>query len=450
MRSPRSNSSASTLEAFINFHYDSGEKQLLTVPFPGTGFRIPGIATIGPALALKGRLEASASVSATMEARLDVASWEFDYRLPMDPEMEPETNDKPDYDNTGNKNGIPPPEFYAGVLVHGEAKAHLLASVQFGIDFDDRWKVGAATAALVADAWIQPVMEAGISTEATCPFTWGLNAGVDLYLEARVPDMFKWEHSRFKLPGSRVFPVFKGGQCPDLKDGAPDPLRRRSLDSGDHGAPLLEEGHHPLRASQGKGNQNLGLLQKRSSVIGPFIQIPLQEMFCPLPESGNGGDVGTTKCEEIVGWESSDMEAALRRRSPSDGTTVFEDYEPHELLPDGGLARRSTDTSRTSKFCTAPKLSMRAPPYETSGTLNNRVPGVSTFGYLNPTDCNDFGFDTIPLPNAEALTAGYVRFPRSQSPKPTPLTVLCRRLNIYLSCKPSPISLPDWIAKALR
>ena len=63
-----------SLEAFINFHYDSGEKELLKLLFLGTSFRTPSITTIGPALALKTRLEASASVSITIEARLDVVS----------------------------------------------------------------------------------------------------------------------------------------------------------------------------------------------------------------------------------------------------------------------------------------------------------------------------------------------------------------------------------------
>ena len=288
-----------TLEAFINAHYDSGEIELLKLPFPGTGFRIPGIVTVGPALALKGRLEASASISATMEARLDVASWDFNYRLPMDPEMEPEIKDEPDFENTGNPNGIPPPEFYAGVLVNGEAKAHLIASVQFGIDFEDWLHVGAATAALVADGWVQAVMEAGVSTEATCPFTWGLNAGVDLYLEAKVPEMFNWDHSRFKLPGSGVFPVYDGGQCPDLKEGAPDPLRRRSLDSGDNGAPLLQGGHHPLHASLGKDNHNLGHLQRRSSVVGPVFISLSRKCSVQLGISGVVMGMGTAQIAEV-------------------------------------------------------------------------------------------------------------------------------------------------------
>ena len=44
-------------------------------------------------------------------------------------EIEPETNDNPDYGNTANPNGIPKPEFYVGILVHDNAKVHVIASV---------------------------------------------------------------------------------------------------------------------------------------------------------------------------------------------------------------------------------------------------------------------------------------------------------------------------------
>ncbi|SPO07096.1 related to chitinase [Cephalotrichum gorgonifer] len=396
-----------TLEAFINFHYESGEMDLLKIPFPGAGFRIPGIATIGPALALKTRLEASVSVSATMEARLDVASWEYDYRLPMEPEMEPETEDKPEYGNTGNPNGIPSPEFYGGVLAHGDAKAHLIAAVQFGIDFDQRWKVGAATAALVADGWIQIVMEAGISTEVTCPFTWGLNAGVDLYVEARVPDVFKWEHNRFRLPGSGVFPVYEGGQCPDLRDGSPDlARRRRSIDSGSQAALEWKGARSNVDSNDANATgsrEARGALEKRATVIGPFISIPIQDMLCP--NAASGGESSGTACGLIQGWEESDLTNALRRRSASDETAVFEDYKAGRISPRTELVSRATDSSRKTSYCS--KRKMKVPPYKTSSTLNTRVPNVKTYGYTNPDDCNNFGFGSIPLPAAATLTTTY-------------------------------------------
>ena len=341
-----------TLEAFINFFYDTKEIQLLDLPFPGAGLRIPGIATIGPALLLRGRVEASLTISAELEARVDVASWEFEYKLPA--ALDPSEPDPVDYGHTGDKNGVEAPQFYAGVQAQGNAKAHIIAALEFGVRFDDRWKVGAAAASVVADGWVGVNVAAGISTKATCPFTWGLEAGVDLYAKAEAPDAFGWKMGPYPLPGSTKVTIYPGGQCPDLRQGAPE--RRRGLSGFGPERPgmygISDGVNKSLSIESGLG------LRKRSQTIGPFINIPAEKLLCPNAASASGS--GGTPCSRIKGWEDSDMnDAALKRRTVGN-VSEADGYS--------WLDRRSTETGRTVTFCR--NLRMKVPPYETSGSLS--------------------------------------------------------------------------------
>ena len=98
------------------------------------------------------------------------------------------------------------------------------------------------------------------------------------------------------------------------------------------------------------------------------------------------------------------MEDALSRRASSDGTTVFEDVEPHGLLPGRGLNTRATERSRKSSFCN--NQQMKVPPFENCSTLLNVVPNVEVYGY-HSSDCNDFGFGTIAFPDPMTLSRGF-------------------------------------------
>lgn len=44
--------------------------------FPGATFRVPGIVTVGPNLAVYGRVDATLAVSGKIEARAEIASWQ--------------------------------------------------------------------------------------------------------------------------------------------------------------------------------------------------------------------------------------------------------------------------------------------------------------------------------------------------------------------------------------
>jgi chitinase len=345
------------MEAYLDLHYDSKEQSLLRVPFPGASFSIPGIATIGPALHLKARVEAGLVLSAVMETRVDIASWEFEQTLPPSSDFKPSEPDMADYGHSGDFNGIQQPEFYAGISADGNIKAHAIAAIEFGVAFDKRWNVGGdALASVVADGWVEAKAHSDFSTKGNCPFTWGIDVGVDLYAKAEAPDIFDWQLPTFALPGSGRKTIIPMDKCPDPTLGLPEKRELLTL-RGSIITPesAVENVTNALDIVQGRD------LQKRGRIpVGPVIRIPAQSLLCPDAASGGGG--GETECSKIKGWEDDQLNNAMRRRDlygfNSSDTEHWHKWDA-----------RVTDSSRTAKACSK-KVEFKAPPYETSGTLN--------------------------------------------------------------------------------
>lgn len=357
------------LEAYLDIHYDSQEKLLLTVPFPGAAFDIPGIATIGPQLSLKGRVETGLVLSAVMEVQVDIASWEFEQRLPANDKYKPEEIDEVEFGDTGNFNGLQQPSFYAGVTAEGNIKAHAIASLEFGVKFREKWNVGNALAAVVADGWVQAKAKAAATTDGNCPFTWGLDAGVDLYAKAEAPDFFNWKMAKFALPGSGMTTIKPLSECPALDGGIPT---RRDL---------LEIDGYTYDANETAQLAGRELTRRARIPVEPVFNIPAQELLCPEASQGGQHD-GNDVCSTIKGWEDDQFQNALKRRTlPSEHLHMWD--------------TRSTDTTRTAKACAKTYkegIEFKAPAYETSGTLNTKVTNVKVYGYAT-TDCNDYTFN---------------------------------------------------------
>jgi len=121
-----------------------------------------------------GEFNAGLTLSAEIETKIDLAEWNVQQTYPAaSEEYEPQADKELDSGETGDKNGLLEPQFYAVVLASGQAEAHLKAVAEFGIRFDDSWKVGAATAGVVADGYVRMEVGASKSTEASCPWTYG-------------------------------------------------------------------------------------------------------------------------------------------------------------------------------------------------------------------------------------------------------------------------------------
>lgn len=120
-----------TIDAIARFTY-SKHKVILTLPFPGATFRIPGIVTIGPQVHISGSIDAQATLAAKFETKVDIAKWEIRQTLPSDGSEKYNPQDiakgHPDLSKSGDFTGIQRPEFYAGVEAAGDIVAKLNAA----------------------------------------------------------------------------------------------------------------------------------------------------------------------------------------------------------------------------------------------------------------------------------------------------------------------------------
>lgn len=380
------------LEALASVRYTK-QKTIVTLPFPGAALRIPGIATIGPAVRIDGKVDVGLTVSAEFETSIDIASWEIRQTLPdQNGDSDPKALDAPDYDDTGSWTGIQKPKVYAGVAAEGDATIHLIAAVDFGVRFDDTWGIGAAAVSVNADGWAMVKMGAGVSTEATCPFTYGMTVGADLYATVEAPSQFGWEGLTFNLPGPKPKVLVDGGTCPDLQEG--DPTRRRRQYGGAAGLDVPLRGGTSLVISENttspsSGGGHVNQLSKRSGPWGPAFRIPIQDLLCP--DSGSGPSDGED-CALISGWDDIEGPQDKRRRS----------LDLYDASSFSLIERRSRNRPAAISFCSsggggrAAKMIYQGPRYDTSGTLLTTCPDCAVYGYTDPQkSCNDFGFGNV-------------------------------------------------------
>jgi chitinase len=96
-----------------------------------------------------------------------------------------------------------------------ERRSTLTLWIEFGIRFDNKWKVGAAAAAVVAEGSVMVKMGTGVNTQSNCPFTYGLQIGASLYAQREAPSIFNWPGARYDITGWDKT-VVDCGTCPDL------------------------------------------------------------------------------------------------------------------------------------------------------------------------------------------------------------------------------------------
>ncbi|EGD98167.1 hypothetical protein TESG_05553 [Trichophyton tonsurans CBS 112818] len=393
-----------TVDAIARFTY-SKQRTILTLPFSGATFRIPGIVTIGPQVHISGSIDAQATVAAKFETKVDIAKWEIRQTLPSDgsKEYNPQEIAKgdPDLSKSGDFSGIQRPEFYAGIEAAGDIVAKLNAAagkpkiltgqvliylpswnptnldpilLEFGVRFDDGWGIGGATAGVVGEGRVMVKMATGISTTAECPFTYDMQLGTHLYARADAR-IFKWPETKYEIVGWDK-DIIKGGECPDLSIGSIGgkslPLSSRWVTENNITSPHISHNRSlRLRAHE---------LQKRAAVYGPAFRIPVGDLFCPTDD--NKQDIGDPKeCWRIMPITSSYTYAATM--------DSYRDISRRH----GRLEKRASKESYLchEKSMVIPDLYMKS-NYPSSGSL----PNAPVYGFTN-TDCTNFDFGT-PLP----------------------------------------------------
>lgn len=327
------------LDAVASLTYSTGDIKLLGLDdFPGATFRIPGVVTIGPNLAVYASADASLVVAGHLEAAVTLASWEIQQTYPQNDEHPPQALDQPDRE----AKTVGKPTFDASVSANGEITIHLKPTVTFGIVFDDRWKVDRCTVDLVLDGYVIGHAEAewSLNGDNSCPFRYGIDAGSNIYAQLEAPDLFGWGGSHrvtlASVPRKQITPP----TCP----------------SGDTKMIKRWVGDDPTNSSQANSVprdvafpaiQNIH--EKRDTLtLGPLVTIPDSFLKCP------GDDSGSSNCVmcSMYGTDDSESEKSisLSVREDDDDSCPF--YPPGNdgRCTDRSLFERANTEAKTMEF----------------------------------------------------------------------------------------------------
>ncbi|KAL8916580.1 MAG: hypothetical protein Q9172_006245 [Xanthocarpia lactea] len=362
-----------TLDAVGKAIFETGDIEIAGLEnFPGATFGIPKLLTVGPNFKLFGSVDAEVTLSGHLESKVQIASWDIQQTYPdQGAEWDPKGLSDPNRDGTGSFEGIQQPTFDYSVTAAGQITAHLKPTFEFGIIFDKMWNIDSAKVDVVADGWVRMKAAAGVSSSGNCPFTYGIDVGADLFATVSAPKAFGWAPRSFPIASVPAKAAKEGGSCPMMQ-------KRDVYET------LLE----PAMVPRAAGNSSEHALAKRAPVVGPLLTLPKSCFFCPKPQEN------TKDCASITGWEPAQLED---RDTVSKRALSGRDHYSHiekRTVKDIRICRRS--------------ISLKSPPYDSFGTMVARNPGIYTYGYTMPNDCNDFGFGAIGVTVASAGPQKYV------------------------------------------
>ncbi|KAI8631028.1 carbohydrate-binding module family 18 [Xylariaceae sp. FL1651] len=395
-----------TIDALAKASFDSKDFALATLPFPGASFSVPKLLTVGPKFVLNARATADVQLAGHFETKVDIASWDMRQTYPdASGDFDPKSLSSPQRDF--NLDGLKKPTFNASVVAQGQMTAYLKPTLSFGIEFDQRWKIGKCTAELVASGYVRLRAQANIvgQDSDTCPFKYGVDAGAVLTARATAPDAFHWNPKSFDffpldtnlIPGDGSDWVCVGGSSSskrEIEDGSFSPY------------PSIESGYAEDVTSRA--------LQKRGATYGPFFHLPNLGQLCPMTDGGN-----SQKCNDIHGYDDDQLNDPLfngqLKRDVSDISDVTEllSRSDTSLLVDEDGDSLEVLLNRTfrgeqhfiekrggSEFydiCVGDaKMQYSTPAYPEGSTI---------YDCNDWTDCNNFGFG---IQNQEAPGHNYI------------------------------------------
>ena len=339
-----------------------------------------GIVTVGPNLAVYGSVDAVLVVAGHLESEVNIAKWETQQTYPQESGYMPTSLDDPDRDGTQT---LGKPTFDWSVAAAGQVEIHLKPTITFGIVFDARWKAPKAAVDLVADGYIILHAAAAAGSGATCPFTYGIDAGADLYAQLTAPILFNWGGTS-RVPFASIQPrqITPGGTCP-----AQETTKRRDLSFIDSLAHTnnsrlesfetrSEQGHireivAADKALSGTSHTDPGLSafsheasKRDNTVIGPIIRIPQKYLKCP----GNGeetGDAPGPACELCYTIDEVDPNpsGSKLKRDDTDSTCPYIPPTADDLCTDLANAKRALTSTKTYTLSWHPGFMFYAAPY---------------------------------------------------------------------------------------
>ncbi|KAL4984435.1 hypothetical protein BDW68DRAFT_193691 [Aspergillus falconensis] len=307
------------VDAVASVNWNSGDIKLIGLDnFPGATFRVPGVVTLGPNMAVYASADAAVTLSAHLQAEVNIVSWDIQQTYPQTNQYPMSALDSPNYDGTQT---LKSPSVDASVSAVGELALHLKPKVTFGIVFDDRWDVPDCSVDLVLDGFVIFHAEAGLSTESSnsCPFSYGIDAGANVYGQLNAPSFYNWGGTKqvpiASVPRKQITPDTCAGASTSSKRSLdlPDELANASV-SETTVASSVRRAHGILfdDVSTDGASAGLGLLgsslQKRDTFsLGPIITVPDSSLSCPgenvtgcLLCDSYGGDTTSLKIRDLT------------------------------------------------------------------------------------------------------------------------------------------------------
>lgn len=347
--------------------------------------------TVGPNFRLLGSVDAELTLSGHLESRARIAAWDVQQTYPApNSEWMPKDLSDVSVDGTGDFKGLSEPTFDYSVTTTGSLSAHLKPTFEFGINFDDIWSIPSARVQLVADGSVKLHAKATTDTDQ-CPFTYGLDVGARLYAHVDAPSFGTgWEIPDFDIYPLNTKSPISGGSCPKSE--------KRSLLLGD--VEQYEESEYNSTRPAALSSRDIYYMEdvvssvhdvghhlsKRAGTYGPPIHLPRTGcLFCPKPSDDN-----PTDCSTVTGWEESQLTASTNNQL----SLTKRDFIDVEL--DDSLHSFEKRADKNQAMCKGNAL-MRivSPDFQTSGAIVGTQPNIASYGYTNPTVCNDFGFQRL-------------------------------------------------------
>ncbi|KAL8694715.1 MAG: hypothetical protein Q9224_003515, partial [Gallowayella concinna] len=351
-----------TLDAVGKAKFETGDIEIAGLEnFPGATFGIPKLLTVGPNFKLFGAVDAEVTLSGHLESRVQIAAWDIQQTYPdQGSEWDPKGLSDPNRDGTGSFEGLKQPTFDYSVTATGQLTAHLKPTFEFGIVFDKMWNVDSAKVDVVADGWVRLKAAAGVSSSGSCPFTYGIDVGADLFATVSAPKAFGWAPRSFPIASLPAKAAKEGGTCP----------KKQKRDVYDV---LLGPSLEPRAI----GNASEHALVKRAPVVGPLLSLPKSCFFCPSPKAS------TKDCANIRGYPTSEYDSDRVSKRDLSGDVHYNHYD-----------KRS---SKEINFCHG-SSDVQSPNFDSSGRMVQRNPTIRTYGYSDLTNCNDYRFGQIAVP----------------------------------------------------
>ncbi|KAL3708715.1 hypothetical protein TMatcc_006699 [Talaromyces marneffei ATCC 18224] len=282
------------VDAVASISWNSGDIKLIGLDnFPGATFRVPGVVTIGPNMAVYASADASVTLSAHLQAEVNIVSWDIQQTYPQTNQYPVSALDSPNYDGTQTLGSL---SVSASVSAVGELALHLKPKVIFGIVFDSRWNVPDCSVDLVMDGFVIFHAEAGLSTDSdnTCPFTYGIDAGVNIYGQLTAPSFYNWGGTAqvpiASVPRKQITPNTCVGSSTSSKRDVV--LLDESINQSIQAVTASLRWAHGIffKADESAGWQvadyrfrepNVALLKRDTFSIRPIIAIPESSLSCP-------------------------------------------------------------------------------------------------------------------------------------------------------------------------